>query len=299
MENSCWSGWFRRGGSAEVEVARSSTSGGRASCWRTASAVCKWARKSLGRDPTALSLPESAMIPPWKGSSLRGYLLRALLVLASLLPCAGGPRHPSCSIAWKKEATVPYALSGAACSNDGSDIILATPGDSLYFSFTFGSGFAQVSSLADWQGVAISSNGKFAAAVANGDSNVYVLSTNPQHQTPIPVRAPGPPGFTTVAIPAGTNNGFPLFVAQGKHSGLIYEVDSSSSVTARPGQSQQHWVGIAVSADGQKGYAAGGGPDLEYIFRFEGGGPWVQAFGPNNWTGGVPLCIALFLYDFL
>ena len=199
---------------------------------------------------------------------------------------------------WSRSATLPFNLNGAACSTDGSDIILATPGNSLYFSFTFGSGFAQVSSLADWQGVAISSNGKFAAAVANGDSNVYVLSTNPQHQTPIPVRAPGLPGFTTVAIPAGTTNGFPLFVAQGTHSGLIYEVDSSSSVTARPGQSQQHWVGIAVSADGHKGYAAGGGPDLEYIFRFEGGGSWVQAFGPNNWTGGVPHVLLSFCMTF-
>ena len=187
---------------------------------------------------------------------------------------------------WSRSATLPFFLTGAACSNDGSDLIVATSGDFLYLSYNYGSGLTSVFNQADWQGVAISSNGNCFAAVADGGSNVYV-SSNPLHWTPIAVSKPGPPGFTAVAIPAGTTNGFPVFVAQGRDSGLVYEVDSSSSVTARPGQSHQHWIGIALSADGSKGYAAGGGPDIGFIYRFNAGGPWVQAFGPKNWTGRV------------
>ena len=221
----------------------------------------------------------------WKGSQRKASVL-ALLLLASLTLSAGGHHHPSCSISWNKEAVLPLALSSAACSNDGSNLIVATPGNFLYLSFTFGSGLSPVASVDDWQGVCISSNGKFFAAVADGNSNIYV-SSNPLHWTPIAVSEPGPPGFTAVAIPAGTANGFPVFVAQGRNSGLVYEVDSSSSVTARPGQSQQHWIGIALSADGHQGYAAGGGPDIGFIYRFNAGGPWIQAFGPKNWTGRV------------
>ena len=197
-----------------------------------------------------------------------------LLLLYSLFVCLS-PRYADSNtcFSWKRSVTIPSSFSELACSNDGSDVILTTDGDFIYVSFNFGVGMISVADKAKWVGVATSSSGKFSAAVAHSKSSLYFSSSFGQWSS-ISVQGAGSGWFSSVAMPASTTNGFPLLVAQAK--GLVYEVQSPSQTTERPGLKAQSWVGVAVSADGQRGYAAG-----DSIYRFENQSPWTIVYGPN------------------
>ena len=207
---------------------------------------------------------------------------RPVLLLLSFILQAGG--RSSCSSNWLKKAVVPFTFSGLACSNDGSDVVLTTDGDFIYVSFNFGVGMVSVADQAKWVGVATSSSGKFSAAVAHSKSSLY-FSSNLGQWSSISVQGAGSGWFSSVAMPASTTNGFPLLVAQAK--GLVYEVQSPSQTTERPGLKAQSWVGVAVSADGQRGYAAG-----DSIYRFENQSPWTIVYGPTPGPNPGPYSVS-------